>query len=169
MWFKVRNKKTKKKHLNLKIIFILFVTVMLNCLHYLVSNLQKNKQININFYSFSTHHCPLPIHYLGLEFLDLSGNHIARVDGLQDSPKLKFVNLSNNAELDVKVCFFFLLIWIWLFVQYTLAVMSQKHQFLQQVSFCVLQPNHKRHPDSVRLETFLFYFLWNWNKKWKWK
>ena len=36
--------------------------------------------------------------------------------------------------------------------------MSQKHQFLQQVSFCVLQPNHKRHPDSVRFETVIFIF-----------
>jgi hypothetical protein len=88
-----------------------------------------------------------------LEFLDLSGNHIVTVGALEDCVRLRFVNLSGNAELDAK---------------HTVGVMAKAQQRLEQLSLCVLAAGHKRHPDSPKYRQYVLTALLQRNRKLDW-
>jgi Leucine-rich repeat (LRR) protein len=88
-----------------------------------------------------------------LEFLDLSGNHIVAVGALEDCVRLRFVNLSGNAELDAK---------------HTVGVMAKAQQRLEQLSLCVLAAGHKRHPDSPKYRQYVLTALLQRNRKLDW-
>lgn len=67
-----------------------------------------------------------------IEVLDLSGNNLETVLGLDELPRLRFLNLSGNPELKL---------------QETLTSLKDA-VLLEQVSFCVMEEGHKRNPDS---------------------
>ena len=88
-----------------------------------------------------------------LEFLDLSGNHIVVLAALDECTRLRFVNLSGNADLDVKT---------------TVATMVKALQRLEQLSLCVLAAGNKRHPDNAKYRQYVLTALLQRNRKLDW-
>ncbi|KAL6041595.1 hypothetical protein QOT17_024850 [Balamuthia mandrillaris] len=90
--------------------------------------------------------------FTSLELLDLSGNFLTKVEGLEALSHLKFLNLSGNVKLNLVD---------------TLERLA-KAKTLQQVSFCLTVKGHKRHPDNKKYRQTVLQALLHRNEKLRW-